>query len=164
MMSNSSSELTRGILVCADPAPLTQRPIDRSFTDNPVRTPHVCLPSTQQATAQTLSSGSRSSASEANIRSIFPPVDHTSPGLGIVTLDRQNVRATSSQNQSSSNEDQSDLAKTTLSANIHQVLHWIRMKKSNSLSTSISPVLEDELVSLRGTDQVRTPVLITSMY
>jgi hypothetical protein len=77
--------------------------------------------------------------------------------------DRHTLHATSSQNQPTTNEHRSDLTRAVPFATIPQVLYWIQGKKSKPFSPPTSPVLDDKLVILRGTDHVRTLVLTTHM-
>lgn len=165
--SASSSELSNGVhessidnVVSIDQARFTTNPLSRSLTDQQVHVPNIGSPNPQRAPGQT---PVRDRGSSTNTRNSVQFVDQRWSGSTTTAPDRQTLHATSSQNQPTTNEHRSDLTKTVPFATIPQVLHWIQGKKSKPFSPPTSPVLDDKLVILRGTDQVRTLVLTTHM-
>jgi hypothetical protein len=166
----SSSELSNGLhessidnVVSIDQPRATPNPLSRSLTDQQVHVPNIRSPSPQRAPGQTPVRDRGSSAPETNTRNSVQFVDQQWPGSTTTAPDRQTLHATSSQNQPTTNEHRSDLTKTVLFATIPQVLHWIQEKKLKRFLPPTSPVLDDKLEPLRGTDQVRTLVLTTHM-
>jgi hypothetical protein len=159
---STSSALASGSTLSSssyDPSP---RPISRRFTEQLVRTQSVGCPISQQAKRHTLATTHDSDAPEEHACNSIHIGNKKLPGFGKTASDGHSIDPTSSQNQLVTNGHRDDLATPSHFATIPEVLSWISLKRSKRSLHPISLILNAQLISLRGTDQVRILLLIST--